>query len=106
MSSNPRTPRHFPRMKARGARRRSLAQWQRDQGVFDRIARSGRLTSDALHRFAQAFIAPPRITLGADFAAPPQSGDRLMVVTEQATFTPITAEDIERLATALTEERS
>ena len=28
MSTNPRNPRYFPRMKVRGARRRALAPWQ------------------------------------------------------------------------------
>lgn len=49
---------------------------------------------------------PPRIILGTDFAAPSQGDNRLTGVTEHATFTPITADDIEHLATSPTVERS
>lgn len=35
--STPRTPRYFPRMKVRGARRRRIAPLQRIAGAFDRL---------------------------------------------------------------------
>jgi len=36
--SNPRTPRYFPHMRVRGARRRRFAPFQRLAGSFDQLA--------------------------------------------------------------------
>lgn len=37
MSTKPRTPRYFPKMKVRGAKRRQIAPYQRLAGSFDRM---------------------------------------------------------------------
>ena len=48
----PRTPRYWPRMKVRGARRRRL----RSMYMFQRIGDAGQVAADQLNAFGQRFI--------------------------------------------------
>lgn len=52
MSTRPRNPRYFPRMKVRGARRRREAPLQRLAGAFVRV---GELMAQSAESFAEAF---------------------------------------------------
>jgi len=52
MSSKPRNPSYFPRMKVRGARRRRLAPFQRATGSFLRLNGTMREAAEAMRRLA------------------------------------------------------
>lgn len=47
----PRTPRYFPRMKVRGARRKRMAPFQRTAGAFDSLAVVTEEAAKALNKF-------------------------------------------------------
>lgn len=51
----PRTPRYFPRMKVRGARRRRQAHWDYVTGLFERLyePRSAEALAEMQHAFAE-----------------------------------------------------
>jgi hypothetical protein len=70
MSTKPRNPRYFPKMKVRGARRRLIAPFQRTAGSFDRLGESfrdvGRLAEEATRAFKVAFPPEPGINTAAD----------------------------------------
>ena len=53
----PRTPRYFPRMKVRGARRKKL----RTMYVFQRIGDAGNVTAAQLNTFGQRLIDMQRL---------------------------------------------
>lgn len=56
--SNPRTPRYFPRIKVRGARRRRRAPFERLSGSVDRL-------TAAFARFSVAIAALPPVVIEA-----------------------------------------
>lgn len=53
--SKPRTPRYWPRMKVRGARRKRQAHWEYVTGLFDRLyePRSAEALAEMQHVFAE-----------------------------------------------------
>lgn len=57
MSTRPRNPHYFPRMKVRGARRRRLAPMQRISGSFDGMVRASVMASAFLTGFGLAIKA-------------------------------------------------
>jgi hypothetical protein len=70
MSTKPRNPRYFPKMKVRGARRRLIAPFQRMAGSFDRLGEAfrdvGRLAEEATRAFKAAFPPAPTTQLETD----------------------------------------
>lgn len=60
MSTKPRNPRYFPKMKVRGARRRQLAPWQRWAAHIDRIGFAFQDLGRAAEGSAKAIKAFPR----------------------------------------------
>lgn len=53
MSANPRTPRYFPAMKVRGARRNRLAPFQRLAGSFDRMSDAAKRVGESMRELAK-----------------------------------------------------
>jgi hypothetical protein len=62
--SRPRNPRHFPRMKVRGARRRRLAPMQLVAGSFDRLSFAARISGDAIRGLTLTFERMVRVEQG------------------------------------------
>lgn len=91
----PRTPRYFPRMKVRGARRRGLAPWQLMYGAFERLAHNGRVAAEQLTALATAGISA-QLVIWRDPVLP----------TERTRYEAITAEDLNRLGTSIMEVES
>lgn len=54
MSTKPRTPQYFPRMKVRGARRRQLAPWQRTAGAIERMGEALAVAASQMIQYANA----------------------------------------------------
>lgn len=54
MSTKPRNPRYFPRMKVRGAARKHQAPFQKLAGSFDRLGIAGAGMTAHLNRFIDA----------------------------------------------------
>lgn len=69
MSARPRTPRYFPRMKVRGARRRRMAPVHRVQRAFEELARDA-LAAAVLMREALATAHNETTTTTALAGAP------------------------------------
>lgn len=63
MSTKPRTPRYFPRMKVRGAKRKQQAPFQRVLGAFDRFeliaAQMAQQITEDFKNFRPRHITPP-----------------------------------------------
>lgn len=57
VSQKPRNPRHFPRMKVRGARRRQLAPWHRTAGSIDRMGEALAIAGSQMIQFTKAMNA-------------------------------------------------
>lgn len=58
MSTNPRNPRYFPRMKVRGARRRWMAPVQRLGGSFDRLGDAMTVAAQHIARTVEKLREP------------------------------------------------
>lgn len=52
MSTKPRNPQYFPRMKVRGARRKQLAPFQRAAGAFDRLTVTTEQAAESFSKLA------------------------------------------------------
>jgi hypothetical protein len=59
MSTNPRNPEFFPRMKVRGARRRRLAPFQAMKGSLRRLSDAAGAASASLTAYTYSFIERP-----------------------------------------------
>jgi len=55
MSTNPRNPRYFPRMKVRGAQRRRVAPMQRATGAFDRMNVAMRIAAMSMFKITAKY---------------------------------------------------
>jgi len=53
MSTKPRNPRYFPRMKVRGKRRRHLAPFQRATGAIERVGIAAAFTLEQFKTLAE-----------------------------------------------------
>ena len=106
MSSRPRTPEHFPRMKVRGGRRRAHAKLARQRKALAQISAAARTTgisfagmSVILARLSRQ-PAPPAPDFGV------YDRTNAAVMSNRGTLTPVRAEDIKHLGKSILKEHA
>ena len=106
MSSKPRTPEYFPRMKVRGGRRRALTKWARYRMAVAQIGAAAQAAGIQFAGMAAIFakLSRPPAPPAPDFGVYDHTNAAIM--SNRGTITPVRAEDIEHLGKSILKEHA